>query len=249
VAAVAGIGGVVSAEDERAVREILARLPGVAENAVCHAVNDMKTALAGGTVLEPGIVCILGTGSVAYGRNADGQEHKTGGWGWKEGDPGSSFDLGISAIRVLVRAGDGRLAPSDFTRALMEWLGLEEVAGITTRLYQEDMSRTEIAALAPVVTAWADRADPHARAIVQRAVDETIEMIACVFNRLFAGGSDPVPLAIVGSLGNSSGWYRQRLLSGLAERLPRLAMATNGLEPVVGAALWAWRMKDGPVGC
>lgn len=68
----------------------------------------MVIALAGGCSCRPGIVMIMGTGSVAYGENGK-RNHKCGGWGWKEGDPGSAYDLGISAIRTMIRAYDGRL--------------------------------------------------------------------------------------------------------------------------------------------
>ncbi len=235
----AGIGGIVSKTDESAVESILRHLPRVSAMAKFLVVNDMKTALAAGTVLKPGITCILGTGSVAFGRNAAGAEWKSGGWGFKEGDPGSSYDLGISAIRAMVRAYDGRIKPSAFTIAVFNHLEMKELGDITRKLYQEDMTRTQIAALAPLVTEWANKGDVHATAVIDRAVRETVETIGAVFRRLFATGAEMVPVAIVGSLGNAPGYYRDSLAKALLLESPRLIMQAAVLEPVVGAALWA----------
>jgi N-acetylglucosamine kinase-like BadF-type ATPase len=191
--------------------------------------------------LQPGITCILGTGSVAYGRNAQGEEYKSAGWGWKEGDPGSSFDLGISAIRAMVRAYDGRSNETGFTQAVFDHLGLGCVADITRKLYQEDMGRTEIAGLAPLVTEWAGKGDVLARAIIDRAVGDMTEAIVAVFDRLFAVGDAPVPVAVVGSLGNAAGYYHDSLAKALKRADRRLVMQRAVLEPVIGAALWALR--------
>jgi mannose-6-phosphate isomerase len=245
---VCGLGGIVSEADEAAVSAILAGLPGVAPGTPCAAMNDMKTALAAGTGLQPGITCILGTGSVAYGRNSRGEEFKSGGWGWKEGDPGSSFDLGISAIRCMVRAYDGRLEGSGFTAAVFDRLGLERVGDITRRLYQEDLGRTEIAGLAPVVTEWANRGDRLARTIVDQAVGEVTGSILAVFRVLFADAAAPVPVAIVGSLGNAAGYYHDSLAESLRRADPRLGMQRARLEPVVASALMALRANGVEVG-
>lgn len=49
---------------------------------------------AGGNAGRPGICLIMGTGAVAYGRNG-ARAHKSGGWGWKEGDCGSAYWMGV----------------------------------------------------------------------------------------------------------------------------------------------------------
>ena len=43
--------------------------------------SDIEIALAAAVEKGPGIVLIAGTGSVAYGRNADGKTERAGGWG------------------------------------------------------------------------------------------------------------------------------------------------------------------------
>lgn len=96
--AIAGLGGVVSAADRLLVKDILRKIPCAAKSIATEGLNDMIVALAGGTSCKPGIVIIMGTGAVVFGRNAKGEQHKSGGWGWKEGDPSSSYAVGLKAI-------------------------------------------------------------------------------------------------------------------------------------------------------
>ena len=48
--------------------------------------TDARVALTGAVGFGAGIVVISGTGSVAFGRNADGDEARAGGWGPTLGD-------------------------------------------------------------------------------------------------------------------------------------------------------------------
>ncbi|HUP03482.1 MAG TPA: BadF/BadG/BcrA/BcrD ATPase family protein, partial [Bryobacteraceae bacterium] len=65
--------------------------------------TDAVTALAGATPEGRGIVIIAGTGSIAYGRNAEGIAARAGGWGFAFGDEGGAFDLVRQALRAVLR--------------------------------------------------------------------------------------------------------------------------------------------------
>jgi glucosamine kinase len=71
-------------------------------------VHDARLVLAAAG-LDVGIALIAGTGSVAYGRNAEGGEARAGGWGWRLGDEGGGAWITREAAReVLRRAEAGR---------------------------------------------------------------------------------------------------------------------------------------------
>src|SRR5262249_32856921 len=76
-----GLGGVVSNADVEIVRQMLDGLP-LRRNIPIGIDHDIRIALAGGTGGEPGIALIVGTGSSCYGRNAQGESKRTGGWGY-----------------------------------------------------------------------------------------------------------------------------------------------------------------------
>src|SRR5207249_7827038 len=69
--------------------------------------HDALIALSGATGGEPGIVAIAGTGSIAFGRNGDGQTARAGGWGYIFGDEGGGFDITRQALRAALRFEEG----------------------------------------------------------------------------------------------------------------------------------------------
>ena len=53
--------------------------------------TDAAIALSGATATGQGIAAIAGTGSIAFGRNAEGRTARAGGWGYIFGDEGSAI--------------------------------------------------------------------------------------------------------------------------------------------------------------
>ena len=64
----------------------------------CLVVNDALVALEAGAPDQPGVVVISGTGSIAYGRNREGEAARAGGWGYVLGDEGSGYWIGRAAL-------------------------------------------------------------------------------------------------------------------------------------------------------
>ena len=67
------------------------------------ATTDAVIALAGATAGRPGIITIAETGSIAFGRNAQGRTARAGGWGFVFGDEGGGFDITRQALRAALR--------------------------------------------------------------------------------------------------------------------------------------------------
>ena len=78
---------------------LLAELIGAERLVVTH---DARIAWAGATEGEPGLVVIAGTGSIAYGENAQGESARAGGWGYIYGDEGGGFDIARQALRATL---------------------------------------------------------------------------------------------------------------------------------------------------
>src|SRR5713226_6843477 len=70
--------------------------------------NDARIALTGAIGFGAGVVVIAGTGSVAVGRNAAGEEARAGGWGPIVGDEGSAYAIARAGLAAVLRAFDGR---------------------------------------------------------------------------------------------------------------------------------------------
>src|SRR5256886_300398 len=82
--------------------------------------NDARIALTGAIGFGGGVVVIAGTGSVAYGRNAEGAEARAGGWGPIIGDEGSGYGIAREGLAAILRAHDGRGPATKMTEILKE---------------------------------------------------------------------------------------------------------------------------------
>ena len=98
----AGIAGVGESGRDAEVAALLAReLP---EGTKVIVRNDAFNALYSGTLGEPGIVQIAGTGAVTLGINENGEVARSGGWGYLFDDEGSGFYLGNEALKAVFRS-------------------------------------------------------------------------------------------------------------------------------------------------
>ena len=67
-------------------------------------VGDGPIALESAFGAGPGIIVIAGTGSIAYGRDANGTTARVGGWGFAVSDEGSAHWIGRAAIAAFCQA-------------------------------------------------------------------------------------------------------------------------------------------------
>src|SRR6266576_1820808 len=109
-----------------------------------------------------GGIVVLGTGSVGFAR-VKGRELRIGGYGFPISDEGSGADLGLQAVRLALRAHDGRARPTPFLLEVMGRLGPD---AFTLVAWAEQATATEYASLAPVALNYAEAGDPFAEEIV-----------------------------------------------------------------------------------
>lgn len=85
---------------------------------------------------------------------------------------------------MLCAAYDGREKITPFTQALFAHFKLTDIADITTVMYQNDLSRTEIAALATFVTEYAEKGDEVAKKVANKCVDDAFAMLKAVHTKI-----------------------------------------------------------------
>ena len=81
-------------------------------------VNDATIACIGAHGGRDGGIVIIGTGSIGFAV-AKGREIRVGGYGFPVSDEGGGADLVLHAIRLALRATDGRALATSFTREVM----------------------------------------------------------------------------------------------------------------------------------
>jgi glucosamine kinase len=153
-------------------------------------VNDAIIACLGAHRGRDGGVVIVGTGSVALAI-VDGREIRVGGYGFPISDEGSGADLGLRAIRLALRAHDGRKPATKFTHAVMARFGDDAFEAVA---WADRATATNYAEFAPLVMDHAEGGDSIAREIVEHAAAEIDELA----RRLSARGA--LRIALLGGL-------------------------------------------------
>lgn len=241
-----GMAGVVSPRDHAIVQQIALSL-GLAEPERIGIGHDCSIALAGGLSGRPGIVLIIGTGSSCYGQTADGQGWRSGGWGHLISDEGSSYWLGVQAMRTAVMVSDGRLPASMLLEKVQQHFGLTEVNDLMHRIYVQGLSRSEIAALAPMVIQAAEAGDSPAQELIRHGTQDLAECVLAVSNRLGfsnTASSAGCEVALVGGLLKAGDIYINPLRQAIHERLPYSQVHPAELPPVAGACLLALKCLE-----
>lgn len=177
-------------------------------------VNDANIACIGAHGGRDGGIVIIGTGSVGLAV-VGGREIRFGGYGFPISDEGSGADLGLQAIRVALRAYDGRAVATGFTREVMARFQNDPFEAVA---WMDRATATDYARLAPLVMRHADAGDPVSRRIVRDAAEQIDELI-----RQLVGSGAP----------------RVALLGGLASPMePWLAPdVQRSLSPIEGDAV------------
>lgn len=203
-----GLGGIAGAKDVAMYVDAVRRLPFCSAETAVGAENDVLNALASGTGTLEGMALIIGTGSVCFGMR-EGRSWRTGGYHFKEGDAGSGFDLGFMALKHYARILDHRHPASEFGDAIGKFLDIVDFPTLVR--YFDRLNRTDVARLAPIVTAFAT-VDQYAYKIIADAADEIRLLVETVYREL---GFSDCDLTIVGGLGNADTSYRDLFLQNI----------------------------------
>jgi len=232
-----GMAGAISHLDRETFRDMALALEVAPESRIVVD-HDIRIVLAGGLAGKSGVVLIVGTGSSCYGRNANDEACRVGGWGDLLDDVGSSYYLGLHAMIAATRSEDGRMPTTTMTKGVLSRLHLRDIQHITRRIYHEGLTRSEIASLAPLVLEAAAQGDKVANQIVNKGIDELVLMVKTAAQRLNLS-SEETRVTITGGLVHSGSGFKERLYASLHSRLPHVEIIEPILPPVLGAALLA----------
>jgi N-acetylglucosamine kinase-like BadF-type ATPase len=190
--------------------------------------TDAFISYIGAIGLEPGILLIAGTGSIAIGRRRDGSMIRVGGWGPIFGDEGSGFWIGREAIQSALRANDAG-TEAEFVSSVCRGLQLSSIADVTTAWKSGELTVRSVASLTALLF---DRypAEPAKRILN----DAAVQLSAMAEIALSQIGIPDCRRSIAGSVGSQP--VMKKLLrehgSGKEFETPRQ-------PPERGAIIWA----------
>jgi len=229
----AGVAGAGRRDDQETLTRHLLHELDIASPPHIQIVHDARIALEAAFEDGSGVVVIVGTGSVVFGRARDDSLQRIGGWGYLLGDEGSGFALGQSGLRAVAHAIDG--GPDTTLRAeVAERFDLDSRDELIHQVYQRNWPIQDVA---PLVIEAAGAGDP----VAQRIVDDHTHRLAQQVGWLVEQSSDmDSRIALLGGLAREAS-YATAMTQALQDVLPGWTVDVLKQRPVVGALRLAAR--------
>jgi glucosamine kinase len=225
--ACAGLAGAARPEIRDIVQRIIAEvLPDKFE-----ITGDMEIALEAALGNGPGVIVIAGTGSIAYGRNAEGKTARAGGWGFAISDEGSGYWIGKTAVATAVREGE-QSTDTCLLKAIAKSWGVKTHQEVVMKANRTPAP--DFAALFPVVLQAAEKQNKQAREVLTQAAKELTVLAEDVINSVFTDTRN-VPVAMSGGVFTHSSQVREIFYNRLSKEYPDIRLIEDVVEPVQGA--------------
>ena len=221
------------------VRDAVAGMMGEIVRGHVEVVSDLETTLEAAFGGGPGVIVIGGTGSIAYGRDADGRTARAGGWGLAISDEGSGEWIGRAAVSAVLSAKDAGEDPP----LLGEILKLWKISTIDELVRRANASPTpDFASLFPTVLKAAEARQEPAVKVLHMAGTALAALVTNVIGRLFADVKD-VPVAMSGGVFRQSELVRKVFYNDVVAAHPHTRTKAEVVDPVEGALALARKAR------
>ncbi len=236
-----GAAGAGRSEIAGLVRKIVAEIV----SGEVEVVGDMEIALAAAFGGGPGVIVIAGTGSIAFGRDAQGRTARAGGWGFAVSDEGSAHWIGCAAVSAVLRAADQ--AGDERAEHDGEWLAarlFRELKAAWEVDSLEQLAHTangnaDFASLFPAALAAAEAGDAVARRVNAQAAGQLAQLAGIVLRRLVSGqhssAVSAVPMAMAGGVFRHAAMIRELFYNEVRAANPAVVLNPEVVDPVHGA--------------
>ena len=221
------------------VREAVARMMAEIVGGHVQVVSDLETTLEAAFGGGPGVITIAGTGSIAYGRDAQDNTARSGGWGLAISDEGSGQWIGRAAVSAVLGAKDAGDEPALLASILQAWnlSTLDELVRHANASPAPDFS-----SLFPLVLEAGGHGNTLAGTVLERAGEELAALASNVIHRLF-GGAGSVPVAMSGGVFRQSERVRQVFYNSVVAEFPQASVQAMVVEAVDGALALARKAR------
>ncbi len=200
--------------------------------------NDTFAVSRAGTTARWGIGVVCGTGMNCAGVGPDGRTVRFPALAELSGDfaPGGAW-LGLRALGLALRAGDGRGGPTILGERVPAHLGAPDAEAVLTGIYTGAIPYARLFELARVLLDAATEGDALAREAADTLADEVAAFVRAAVARL--GVHDEAVEVVLGGgiFDTSDVAFHARIAAGVYAAAPRAALVRLDAPPVLGAAL------------
>lgn len=200
--------------------------------------NDTFAVSRAGTTSPWGIGVVCGTGMNCAAVGPDGRTVRFPALAELSGDfaPGGAW-LGVRALGLALRAGDGRGAPTILSDRVPAHLGAADAEAALTAIYTGSLPYTRLFELARVLLEAAADGDAPARAAADTLADEIVAFVRAAVVRLDLQG-EAVEVVLGGGIFDTTDTaFHGRVESGIKAVAPGAVLVRLESPPVLGAAL------------
>lgn len=230
---VMGLAGLDSQTEKEAAYEIFTQSLSVYNIGNFILVNDSLIALENGSSNANSLILISGTGSICFGKNQDGLTAKTSGMDFLLADQGSGYAIGRRVLREAVKSYDGRTKKSLLETLVCEHFRIPSILELKNEVYNPLLSKIEIADLAHLFTLAYEKGDEAAKDIYEKTVNEIIEMISTVVEKLQLN-NDLFDCVFSGAIMKLS-FMQEKVTLLLKDKYQNINIIFPETEPVLGA--------------
>lgn len=212
-------------------------------NANIRVTTDLEIALEAAFGTGEGIILLAGTGSAAFGRDANGRTARAGGRGPWFSDEGSAFDIGRRAFEAVSRFEEHRGPATALSQRLFAWHQAQSWDALLERIAKnpDDVFPQTF----PLVAQLSDKDDAVCQEILSTAAAALAELARCVAEEL--GWRDKeIRIAKVGGVHGRSRYFDVAIESELNKATPLarlLPLETSPAEAAVRMAIRSSRAK------
>jgi N-acetylglucosamine kinase-like BadF-type ATPase len=200
--------------------------------------NDTFAVSRAGTRSPWGIGVVCGTGLNCAGVGPDGTSVRFPALAELSGDfaPGGSW-LGIRALGLALRAGDGRGAPTLLSSLVPAHFNEKDPEAVLTGVYTGTIPYGRLFELARVLLDAAAAGDAPAREAADVLADEVVTFVVAAIRRL--GVQDAGVEIVLGGVifDTDDAAFHTRVAEGIRAVAPRADLLALNAPPVLGAAL------------
>lgn len=223
----------------------LKQIPAANWNLAC----DTMAGLRAGSPDNVGIVLVCGSGTNAFGRNAEGKVVQTGGFGYLFGDYAGGNHMAIETFRAAVRSWEQRDIPSILTERIPAYLGYSSMEALLHDYWDRQIG-TVPSELTIVLHEAVQAGDELSIRLLTNVGYELGIAARSVIKRMGSFGVDIIPIVLIGSIfqrGKSS-FLLQSLEETLRKQQSNFTIEIPDMEPVFGAVLMGMDQLQLPAG-
>jgi N-acetylglucosamine kinase-like BadF-type ATPase len=200
--------------------------------------NDTFAVSRAGTTSPWGIGVVCGTGVNCAGVGRDGRTVRFPALAELSGDfaPGVAW-LGVRALGLALRAGDGRGPATSLSEQVPAYFGLEDAVSVLGAIYAGELAYNRLFELARVLLDAAAAGDVPAREAADTLADEVVTFVRAAVNRLGVAGEEVEVVLGGGIFETSDQNFHDRVAHGIRDAAPRAKLVRLDAPPVLGAAL------------